>query len=251
MAIELTGRVGLVTGAGSGIGAACAKALARLGAVVAVADVSTEAARAVTASIEQEGGKAIAFSVDVTDAGAVEEMVDDIVSKAGGLHIGVNAAGIALPVTAVADVSTEDWRRVMAVNLDGVFYCLRAEARAMRRGGSGSIINMSSVLGRVSRPGSAAYTATKHAVIGLTRGAALDHGADGVRVNAVGPGFIRTPLLEGRHDAAALETVTARWPLNRLGRPEEVAEMVIWLASDASSFVTGSYFAVDGGYLAC
>lgn len=248
---DITGRVALVTGAGSGIGAACAHVLARLGAVVAVADISPDASRRVVASIEEAGGQAAAWTVDVTDVDAVEQMVNGVVREAGALHIAVNNAGVAVPMVPVADVSDEDWRKVMAVNVDGLFYCLRAEVRAMRPNGTGSIINMSSVLGKVSRPGTAAYTASKHAVIGLTRGAALDHGADGVRVNAVGPGFIQTPLLQGRHDAEALEAVTSRWPLRRLGQPEEIGEMVAWLGSDASSFVTGAYFPVDGGYLAC
>ena len=240
----------LIVGAGI-VGAACARELARLGAVVAVADVSTTAADEVAASIEQAGGRAFSRSVDVTEAEHVEALVDDVVRQAGGLHIAVNNAGVAVPMTPIADVTVEEWQRVTAVNLDGVFFCLRAEIRVMRAAGGGSVVNMSSVLGKVARPGTAAYTATKHAVIGLTRGAAVDHAADGIRVNAVGPGFIRTPLLLSRHDAEALDTVTERWPLRRLGAPEEIAQAVAWLAGDASSFVTGAYLPVDGGYLAC
>ena len=248
---DLSGRVALVTGAGSGIGAACARELAGLGAVVVVADLSGTAADEVAAQIEEAGGAALSRAVDVTDVERVEALVDEIVRKAGGLHIAVNNAGVAVPVTPLADVTDEQWHHVTSVNLDGVFYCLRAELRVMRVGGGGSVVNLSSVLGKVARPGSAPYTATKHAVIGLTRGAAVDHAADGIRVNAIGPGFIRTPLLLGRHDAEALESVTERWPLHRLGAPEEIARAVAWLAGDASSFVTGAYLPVDGGYLAC
>lgn len=248
---DLSERVALVTGAGSGIGAACARELARLGAVVAVADLPGSAAEAVSSSIVQAGGEAFPVFVDVADAESVDSMVDDVVRHAGGLQIAVNNAGVAIPPTPLAEVTDEHWRHVTAVNLDGVFFCLRAEVRVMRAAGGGSIVNMSSVLGRVSRPGSAAYTATKHAVIGLTKGAALDHAADGIRVNAVGPGFIRTPLLMGRHDDEALRSVTERWPLRRLGEAQEIAQAVAWLAGDASSFVTGACIPVDGGYLAC
>jgi len=246
---DLTGRVALVTGGGAGIGAACARELAGLGAVVVVADLSAERAGEVAGTIQESGGTAFARMVDVTDAAAVDALVDDVVGQLGSLHIAVNNAGVAVPMTPVADVPDEDWRRVMSINLDGVFWCLRAELRAMRAGSGGSIVNMSSVLGTVSRAGSAAYTATKHAVIGLTKGAAIDHAADGIRVNAVGPGFIRTQLLVGRHEPAALDALAGTWPMGRLGDPEEIGRAVAWLAGDAASFVTGAYIPVDGGYL--
>jgi NAD(P)-dependent dehydrogenase (short-subunit alcohol dehydrogenase family) len=247
---NLTGRVALVTGGGSGIGAACARALAALGAHVAVTDISAPAAEGVAAAIEADGGRAFARTVDVTDARAVDETVEAVVREAGGLNIAVNNAGVTVPIRPVADVPDDDWRRVTSINLDGVFYCLRAEARAMRAQGGGSIINMSSVMGRISRFGSAPYSATKHAVIGLTKGAALDHAEDGIRVNAVGPGFIRTPLIEARYTEEDERVVSSRWPMRRMGTPEEVGHMVAWLAGDASAFVTGAYFPVDGGYLA-
>lgn len=248
---DLTGRVALVTGGGSGIGAACARALAALGAHVAVTDISAASAEGVAAAIEADGGRAFARTVDVTDARAVDEVVEAVVREAGGLDIAVNNAGVTVPILPVADVPDDDWRRVTSINLDGVFYCLRAETRVMRaRGGGGSIVNMSSVMGKISRYGSAAYGATKHAVIGLTKGAALDHAQDGIRVNAVGPGFIRTPLIEARYTEEDEQAVSSRWPMRRMGTPDEVGQMVAWLAGDASSFVTGAYFPVDGGYLA-
>jgi 2-dehydro-3-deoxy-L-rhamnonate dehydrogenase (NAD+) len=188
--------------------------------------------------------------VDVTDSRAVDETVEALVRDTGGLDIAVNNAGVTVPILPLADVPDDDWRRVTSINLDGVFYCLRAETRAMRAGGGGSIINMSSVMGQISRFGSAPYSATKHAVIGLTKGAALDHAADGIRVNAVGPGFIRTPLIEARYTEEDERVVSSRWPMRRMGTPEEVGHMVAWLAGDASTFVTGAYFPVDGGYLA-
>jgi 2-dehydro-3-deoxy-L-rhamnonate dehydrogenase (NAD+) len=248
--MDLTGRVALVTGGGSGIGAACARALAALGAHVAVADISAPAAEGVAAAIEADGGRAFARIVDVTDSRAVDETVEALVRDTGGLDIAVNNAGVTVPILPLADVPDDDWRRVTSINLDGVFYCLRAETRAMRAGGGGSIINMSSVMGQISRFGSAPYSATKHAVIGLTKGAALDHAADGIRVNAVGPGFIRTPLIEARYTEEDERVVSSRWPMRRMGTPEEVGHMVAWLAGDASTFVTGAYFPVDGGYLA-
>lgn len=248
---DLTGRVALVTGGGSGIGAACARALAALGAHVAVTDISAGSAESVAAAIVADGGRAFALTVDVTDAHAVGEMVDDVVREAGGLDVAVNNAGVTVPILPVADVPDDDWRRVTSINLDGVFYCLRAETRVMRaRGGGGSIVNMSSVMGKISRHGSAAYGATKHAVIGLTKGAALDHAQDGIRINAVGPGFIRTPLIDARYTEEDEQAVSSRWPMRRMGTPDEVGQMVAWLAGDASSFVTGAYFPVDGGYLA-
>jgi NAD(P)-dependent dehydrogenase (short-subunit alcohol dehydrogenase family) len=240
----------VVTGGASGIGASCAAVLGRRGATVAVLDVDGEAAQGVCDTLVAAGARAHAYRVDVTDPSAVDDAFSRVVGDLAGVHVLVNNAGLAIPMVSLADLDDQSWRRVMSLNLDGVFFCLRAALRLMRTGGGGSIINMSSVLGVVGRRDSAAYVASKHAVLGLTRGAAIDHGPDGIRVNAVGPGFIRTPLLESRHSEQGLAELAAGWPLRRVGTPEEVAELVAWLASDASSYVTGAYLPVDGGYLA-
>lgn len=247
---DLRDKVAVVTGAGSGIGLACALLLAQRGATIAAFDVDVDAAERVCAAIVDGGGRARPYEVDVTDAAAVDAAFRAVVDDLGGVHVLVNNAGLALPMVPLADLDDAGWRRVMSVNLDGLFFCLRAALRTMRSSGGGSVVNMSSVLGAVGRHHSAAYVASKHAVVGLTRGAAIDHGPDGIRVNAVGPGFIRTPLLESRHTEQGLEELASGWPLRRVGRPEEIAEMVAWLASDASSYVTGAYLPVDGGYLA-
>ncbi|HET9309631.1 MAG TPA: SDR family NAD(P)-dependent oxidoreductase [Actinomycetota bacterium] len=249
-AVELTGKVAVVTGAGSGIGEACAGLMAARGAKVLVADIDAGQAEGVAKAITADGGEALAFSVDVTDPAAVEGMVATAVGELGGLDIGVNNAGIGGASSATGDYPVDGWRTVMSVNLDGVFYCAREEIRAMRERGGGSIVNMASILGAVGFANSVAYVSAKHGVVGLTKNAALEHAADGIRVNAVGPGFIRTPLVESSMDAEALAFLEGLHALGRLGTSEEVAELVAWLASDAASFVTGSYYPVDGGYLA-
>jgi NAD(P)-dependent dehydrogenase (short-subunit alcohol dehydrogenase family) len=248
--IELTGKVAVVTGAGSGIGEACATLMAARGAKVLVADIEAEHAESVAKAITAEGGVALAASVDVTDPAAVEAMVATAVDELGGLDVAVNNAGIGGPSAPTGDYPVDGWRTVISVNLDGVFYCTREEIRAMRERGGGSIVNMASILGSVGFANSAAYVSAKHGVVGLTKNAALEHAADGIRVNAVGPGFIRTPLVEASMDAEALAFLEGLHALGRLGTSEEVAELVAWLASDAASFVSGSYYPVDGGYLA-
>jgi NAD(P)-dependent dehydrogenase (short-subunit alcohol dehydrogenase family) len=244
---ELDGKVALVTGGGAGIGEACALRLASGGARVAVVDLDLEAAERVAAAI---GDSAVAVKTDVADPRAADEMVASTVRQLGRLDIAVNNAGVGGERVPTGDYSDDEWRKVMSVNLDGVFYCTRAEVRAMRESGGGSIVNMASVLGSVAFPGSVAYVAAKHGVLGITKTAALEHAPDGVRVNAVQPGFIATPLLKANLDAEEQAAVAALHPQNRLGEPAEVAELVAWLGSDASSFVTGAYYPVDGGYLA-
>jgi NAD(P)-dependent dehydrogenase (short-subunit alcohol dehydrogenase family) len=195
------------------------------------------------------GEAAAPFAVDVSDAEQCAAMVEEAVARFGGLHVAVNNAGIGGPPGPTGDYPLDGWRAVLAVHLDGTFYCTRAEIGAMRPGGGGSIVNMSSILGSTGFQAAPAYVAAKHGIVGLTRATALDHAAEGIRANAVGPGFIETPLLAAA-DPAVIAGVAALHPLGRLGTPNEVAELVCFLASDAASNITGGYYVVDGGYTA-
>lgn len=237
-------RVALVTGGGSGIGAACARRLAADGYAVVVADIDHAAALACAGRL---GPDAVAVAADVADEASVEAMLAAALEVPGRLAAAVNCAAIRGPATSVAYQDLASWRRLMSVNLDGAFLCLRAELRAMRAGRGGAIVNVASVLGLRGHPSAPAYATAKHGLVGLTRSAALAHAVDGIRVNAVCPGYIRTPLLASTPSA---ERLAWQHPLGRLGEPEEVADLVGWLVSDQASFVTGSLYAVDGGLLA-
>ncbi|HEX6760878.1 MAG TPA: SDR family NAD(P)-dependent oxidoreductase [Propionibacteriaceae bacterium] len=247
---ELDGKVAVVTGGASGIGLACAHALARSGASVCLWDLKAEALEEAVAELEQYGRATRTATVDVSDSGQVNDAMEDAADALGRVDIVVANAGIGGEQKPTAEYSDASWHQVIGVNLDGVFYTMRAGIQAMRRSGGGSVINMASILGQVGFAMSSAYVAAKHGVLGMTKVAAWEHAADGVRVNAVGPGFIMTPLLEANLEQSALDFLAGQHALQRLGRSEEVAELVAWLASDASSFVTGSYYPVDGGYLA-
>jgi 2-dehydro-3-deoxy-L-rhamnonate dehydrogenase (NAD+) len=244
---DLDGKVVLVTGAGSGIGEACAHRAAAGGARVAVVDITREAAERVASEI---GGDARAIEADVAEEASVAEMVATVVEHFGRLDGAINNAGIGGAHFAVGDYTLDDWRRVMRVNLDGVFLCVREEIRAMRKTGGGSIVNMASVLAAAGYPEQVAYVTSKHALVGLTRVAALDHASDGIRVNAVGPAFILTPLVEQTMTPEAIAAVAPMHALGRWGLPEEVAEMTAWLLSDAASFATATFYPLDGGLLA-
>jgi NAD(P)-dependent dehydrogenase (short-subunit alcohol dehydrogenase family) len=247
---ELDGKVAVVTGAASGIGKACAHALARSGAAVALWDLDAQSLEATETELGVYGSQTSTAIVDVSDADAVDAAMAGVVELHGRLDIAVANAGIGGEQKPSGDYSTAGWHRVINVNLDGVFYTQRAAIRAMRQSGGGSVINMASILGQVGFANSSAYAAAKHGVVGLTQTAAWEHASDGIRVNAVGPGFILTPLVERSLDPAALQFLSAQHALQRLGHSAEVAELVAWLASDAASFVTGAYYPVDGGYLA-
>jgi NAD(P)-dependent dehydrogenase (short-subunit alcohol dehydrogenase family) len=233
---DLAGRVALVTGGASGIGAATVALLRARGATVVAADLA--------------GGDGI-VSLDVTDEAAVDALVADVVAENGHLDLAANVAGTSGTYADVADSATADWRRTLAVNLDGVYFALRAELQAMRTAGRGSIVNVASSAGRMGVPGLAAYSASKHAVIGLTKSAALEVARHGIRVNAVCPGSVRTPMLRAfAGDEEQLEKMGRRAPMGRLGEPHEIAEAIVWLLSDAAGFVTGNALSPDGGVAA-
>jgi NAD(P)-dependent dehydrogenase (short-subunit alcohol dehydrogenase family) len=243
---ELEGRVALITGGGSGIGAGCAQRLAEDSATVIIADVDRTAAERVAADI---GKVASAVALDVRDAAAVDHVISDVLASHGRLDIALNIAGIAGATAPPADYPVESWRDVLDVNLSGVFYSLRAEIGAMLQSGGGSIINMASIYGLVGMPVNIAYTAAKHGVVGITRAAALAYAQQGIRVNAVAPAVIDTPLLQQAPQEVA-DHVVSLHPIGRIGQISEVAELVAFLASDRSSFCTGGIYPVDGAFTA-
>jgi NAD(P)-dependent dehydrogenase (short-subunit alcohol dehydrogenase family) len=243
---RFAGKVALVTGGASGIGAAIARQLAREGAQVVVADLDKGGLEKIAAEI---GERALTYRLDVGNVEEVEALVDYAEHECGALHLAVNNAGIGGPSVATADYPVDGWHRVIDVNLNSVFYGMKYEIPAMLRAGGGAIVNMSSILGSVGWATAAAYTTAKHGMLGLTKVAALEYAKAGVRVNAVGPGFIETPLLSNNLSAEVLGGLAGLHPVGRLGKPEEVAALTCFLLSNEASFVTVCDYLVDGGYV--
>jgi NAD(P)-dependent dehydrogenase (short-subunit alcohol dehydrogenase family) len=246
------GKVALVTGAGSGLGEAISRELAAKGAKVAVTDIRLDAAEKVAAGIRESGGEALALQQDTAEVDSSRVVVEATVERFGGLHLAVNNAGIGGPQALVGDLDLEAWDRVIAINLNGVLYGMRHQIPAMLATGpaeKAAIVNMSSIHGSVAAIGNAAYTTAKHGVVGLTRNAAAEYGPKGLRINAVGPGYINTPLLAAL-PSEQLDALRGKHPLGRLGTAEEVSHLVCFLLSEEASFITGGYHLIDGGYTA-
>ena len=245
-------KVALVTGAGSGIGRASALAFAREGAKVVVADTVVEGAEETVRIIRRAGGEALFAKADVSKASEVQTILKKTVETYGRLDCAYNNAGVAVTPRLTPDTSEEDWDRVISVNLKGVWLCMKYEIPQMLKQGKGAIVNASSMLGLIGLSKRSAYAASKHGVVGLTKVAALEYANAGIRVNAVCPSVVRTPLVESiiASDPEAEAQLTSMIPMERLGTLEEIAEVVVWLCSDASSFVTGNAMLVDGGAVA-
>ncbi len=255
MELDFTGKVALVTGGANGIGRATALAFAREGARLAVADYMADAAAETVAQINAGGGQAITLTGDVTSDKVVKAMLDDTLVAFGRLDCAFNNAGIAPYQVDASGKKTAEWEeesfdRMIAVNLKSVWLCMRAEIRQyLAQGSGGAIVNTGSIAGLIGLQTSSAYVAAKHGVLGLTKTAALEYAEQGIRVNAVCPGFIKTRMTEDAMSRRG-ETIMSHTPMRRMGEPEEIAEMVVWLASDRASYVTGACYNVDGGWMA-
>jgi len=248
--MDLKDKVAIVTGGGSGIGEHTAKLFAQHGAKIVVSDINEDGGNGVVDEIKDKGGNALFVKADTSNHEDSKRTVDTAVKEFGKLDIAVNNAGVGGPQSKIGETDIDAWNNVIAINLNGVFYGMRYQVPAMQKNKGGAIINMASILGQVGFATSAGYVSAKHGVVGLTKNGALEYAAEGIRVNAVGPGFIKTPLIDENLPQEQQDQLAQMHPIGRLGKPEEVAELCLWLASDKSTFVNGSYYAVDGGYLA-
>lgn len=245
----LKDKTAIITGAGSGIGESIALLFAENGARLVLTDIDEKGGQRVLKAVEEKGAEAIFVKADSGSAADNEKIVGEAQKAFADVHIAVNNAGIGGAQAPVGEYPVESWDKVIGVNLSGVFYGMRYQIPAMQKAGGGAIVNIASILAQVGFEQSSAYVAAKHGVVGLTQNAALEYSGQGIRVNAVGPGFIKTPLLDKNLPQEQLDQLAGLHPIGRLGKPEEVAELVLWLASEKASFVCGSYYAIDGGYL--
>lgn len=245
----LDNKVALVTGAGSGIGLAIAQSYAKEGAKVIVSDINEEHGNQAVEKIKSEGGEASFVKADTSNAEEVEALIKSTVDLYGRLDIACNNAGIGGEQKLTGEYSLDNWRKVLSINLDGVFYGCKYQLEQMEKNGGGVIVNIASIHGTVAAPLSSAYTAAKHAVVGLTKNIGAEYGQKNIRCNSVGPAYIETPLLESV-SGDMKDALIAKHPMGRLGKAEEVAELVLFLSSEKSSFMTGGYYLVDGGYTA-
>ena len=246
----LKNKVAVVSGAGSGIGRAVAETYAREGAKVVIADINVANGEETVARIKKEGGDAFFVKADSSTAKDNKMLIDAVVEKYGRLDIACNNAGMGGAAAPTGEYDPKSWDKVIALNLSGVFYACRYEIEQMMKNGGGSIVNIASIHGTVAAPNSVAYTASKHGVVGITKNIASEYGEKNIRCNAVGPGYIETPLLTDHLNKDMMKAVTDKSTMKRLGTPQEIADLVVFLSSDKSSFTTGSYIIADGGYTA-
>ncbi|MFC6634365.1 SDR family NAD(P)-dependent oxidoreductase [Microbulbifer taiwanensis] len=246
---DFSDKVALVTGGASGIGRACIEQFAAGGAGVVIADRDADQGQQLAAELEARGSRALFVQTDVADADSVAALVERTWAHFGTLHFAVNSAGIEGERSPIGESSLDNWNRVIGIDLSGVYYCLRAQIPAILESGGGAVVNVGSIMSAVSAPGISAYVAAKHGVVGLTKTAAQEYSAQGVRVNAVCPGFIKTPMVEKHLTAEVEAQALAMHPIGRLGSPEDVAAASVYLCSEQSAFITGTAVGVDGGYL--